>query len=241
MPLRRSSTLTPASLAARRANALKSTGPRSARGKACVSFNALKHGRYAARAPLLRQRLLAAGYRREEDVYGRIRSRIAQTFGGVDPHSRRQADRLAAWVWCSHGRLGRSGTKLESPLESGVNRPWTPGHTRICLTDPYRRLGLVFWLQGRRGLAGRQLERVAQGLEPLQPSGPGCFLEEGLRIRLHRLAQPGMEERLRYGLDRYGDYHPELVADGRRTLKRLGGSYRLGPIGEPPGEAKGES
>ena len=36
MPLRRSPQLTPGSLAARRANALKSTGPRTARGKARV-------------------------------------------------------------------------------------------------------------------------------------------------------------------------------------------------------------
>ena len=46
MSLRRSPQLTPAALAARRANALKSTGPRTARGQARAALNALKHGRY---------------------------------------------------------------------------------------------------------------------------------------------------------------------------------------------------
>ena len=65
MPIRRSPRLTPRSLAARRANALKSTGPRTPCGKARVSLNALKHGRSmgpAGRAPRFRERLLRAGY-----------------------------------------------------------------------------------------------------------------------------------------------------------------------------------
>ena len=65
MPIRRSPLLTPQSLAARRANALKSTGPRTRCGKARVSFNALKHGHSigpAGRAPRFPERLLRAGY-----------------------------------------------------------------------------------------------------------------------------------------------------------------------------------
>ena len=118
MPLRRSATLTPDSLAAHQANARKSRGPRTPRGRACVSFNAFKHGRFAARAPLLRQRLLAAGFEDEEERYGRIRSRIAQTFGGTDPHSRRQVDRLAASVWYCFAQLRLSGTIRECAVES---------------------------------------------------------------------------------------------------------------------------
>jgi len=67
--------LTPASLAARRANALKSTGPRTVRGRARVGFNALKLGLHAARSVPLRQRLIRAGYDRQEALYGQIRSR----------------------------------------------------------------------------------------------------------------------------------------------------------------------
>ncbi len=40
-------TLTPRRLEANRANARRSTGPRTAAGKACSRFNALKHGRHS--------------------------------------------------------------------------------------------------------------------------------------------------------------------------------------------------
>ena len=45
MPLRKSPVRTPAFLAANRANARKSSGPRTPCGRARVSLNALKHGR----------------------------------------------------------------------------------------------------------------------------------------------------------------------------------------------------
>ena len=45
MSLVKSPRMTAAKLAANRANALKSTGPRTRRGKARVTLNALKHGR----------------------------------------------------------------------------------------------------------------------------------------------------------------------------------------------------
>ncbi|HEY6292125.1 MAG TPA: hypothetical protein VI455_11285 [Terriglobia bacterium] len=90
MPLRRSPCLTPESLAARGANALRSTGPRTPRGKARVSFSALKNGNYAARSARLRERLIQAGYERQEELYGRIRSKIAQP---RDSRSQRPAAR----------------------------------------------------------------------------------------------------------------------------------------------------
>ena len=48
MPLRRSPRPTDRALEARRRNALKSTGPRTARGKARVRLNSLQHGRRSA-------------------------------------------------------------------------------------------------------------------------------------------------------------------------------------------------
>ena len=125
MPLRRSACLTPESLAARRANALKSTGPWTSRGKARVSFNALKHGQYAARSARLRERLIRAGYERQEELYGLIRSKIAQTFGTPDRNSRQHADRLANLVWCLATRCKASrpgGSPANSPQNQGPPR-----------------------------------------------------------------------------------------------------------------------
>jgi len=88
MPLRRSPLLTPRSLAARRANALKSTGPRTPCGKARVSLNALKHGRSmgpAGRAPRFRERLLRAGYPYKKPS-GNLRSCLAQAFAARSPY-----------------------------------------------------------------------------------------------------------------------------------------------------------
>ena len=48
MPLRRSPRPTARALEARRQNALKSTGPRTPRGKGRVRFNSLRHGRRSA-------------------------------------------------------------------------------------------------------------------------------------------------------------------------------------------------
>ena len=146
MPLRQSPCLTLESLAARRANALKSTGPRTPRGKARVSFNALKHGQYAARSARLRERLIRAGYERQEELYGRIRSRIAQTFGTPDRHTREDADRLANVVWCRATRtVGRRPTSSPSAAESvSRNKAGIFNKTKGLSTPaPFRSMGIV--------------------------------------------------------------------------------------------------
>ena len=285
MPLRSRPTLTPKSLAARRANALKSTGPRTARGKACASFNAFKHGRFAASSSLLRQRLLRAGYRNQEHLYGLIHSRIARTFGAGDPPAQRQADRLAASVWCLLVLRGPLGTKLESGLESGGKGPGIldrsmnsiggdrrpAGHgtteapdsagceasapdevgallqllsqpvpvadrSRIQLHDGFHRLGLVFWVQARRRRTPGRRTKPAPALEPVARLGAETRYEGGLRSKVHRLRRPGMDDRLRYGLDRDGVHYPDRVRRGRRLLKQLG-SWKLGPLWQCVDEA----
>jgi hypothetical protein len=119
MSLRRSSCLTPASLLARRANALKSTGPRTVPGKARVALNALKHGRYARR---LHPRLLRAGDWEGAALYRRLRSAVVDAFVPTDPVQYRDCERMAAQAWCQFGGFRRpSGTKLECPLDSEGN------------------------------------------------------------------------------------------------------------------------
>src|SRR5580658_9701581 len=105
MSLRRSPRLTLASLAARRANALKSTGPRTEHGKARATLNALKHGRHAIRLP---ERLAQAGCPAAEARWHAIRDRVAQGFetaghgteSDVTKYRReqRRMDQLANWV-----------------------------------------------------------------------------------------------------------------------------------------------
>src|SRR5580698_5370239 len=125
MSLRRSPRLTLASLAARRANALKSTGPRTEHGKAQATLNALKHGRYAIRLP---ERLAQAGCPGGEARWHAIRDRIAHGFETANPvqpategevtkdrREQKRMDQLANWVWCAQrGWQELLGRKLES-------------------------------------------------------------------------------------------------------------------------------
>ena len=229
MPLRRSPALTPGSLAARRANALKSTGPRSPRGKARVSLNALKHGRAmgpAGRAARFRERLLRAGYPCQEALYGGLRSCLAQALGARAPYWRRQADWFAAQAWCV--AVGRDffRTKLESPLDSvakssrvlaqdprearmrSLRRP--PGFARTLryrAEDKYRRIGVALWIQRRRYLTAARVKRIMAGFERfrIEEAAADAGLESRVRCLVFRLRRPGYFERMSYGLDRNGD------------------------------------
>jgi hypothetical protein len=72
MSLTRPRRLTPAALAARHVNALKSTGPRTARNKARAGLNALKLGQDAGRSAPVHDRLVWGGYDREEALHGQM-------------------------------------------------------------------------------------------------------------------------------------------------------------------------
>ena len=187
MPLRRSPQLTPGSLAARRANALKSTGPRTACGKARVSLNALKHGRAmgpAGHPARFRERLLKAGYPRQEALYGDLRSRLAQAFGARHPHWRREVDRFAigrgAWpregtsseqswnvlsIQCKKARGSSPKDAREGRSRSRRRRPGFARSLRYRAEDNYQRIGVSFWIQRRRYLTAARVRRIRAGLE----------------------------------------------------------------------------
>jgi hypothetical protein len=101
MSLRKSPTRTPAFLAANRANALRSTGPRTYSGKLRSSANAFKNG---SRSADLRQRLLKSGRRDAVACYDRIYTAICARFRPASPAAWKLAERRArsAWstVWC---------------------------------------------------------------------------------------------------------------------------------------------
>lgn len=241
MSLRHSPCLTAASLAARRANALKSTGPRTECGKARVALNPLKHGR---RAVALQEKLARAGYREGEALCRHIRSRLSKAFAmpGEEPDQalNRQGDGLANWIWVFQRGLRRwraKRAKLECALESGsgtarlsqrtriVTNYYTDSNsiefppalpaTKICVRDSYQRVGIVFYIQQRRHFTGSRFEAEALGLKAFE--FPGGALEHGLRCRVYRLARPRMWERLRFCLDKQGRYHPEWEEEFRRV------------------------
>ena len=94
--LRKSPTRTEAFLTANRRNAQKCTGPHTPQGKARVSLNGLKSGRYAHRLP---EKLEAAGYHSAAALYGQIRSEMTVAFNVEnDPVGGKQVERVAAQV-----------------------------------------------------------------------------------------------------------------------------------------------
>ncbi len=107
MSLRKSPKLTPAKRAANRANAQRSTGPRTAAGKGRVALNALQHGRYSGG---FRENLTKA----KEDIEFLEWIKMHEAFLPVGRRERGQAELLGreVWclVWCRRGAAGR-GTK----------------------------------------------------------------------------------------------------------------------------------
>src|SRR5271169_160112 len=103
MSLRRSPQLTPASLAARRANALRSTGPRSAAGKARSCLNALRHGR---RARDLRAKLARTGDSEALFLLDWFHHHILLFWRPRKERTWRYTIRLAARVWCFMNGFG---------------------------------------------------------------------------------------------------------------------------------------
>ena len=178
MPLRKSPRRTSALVAAWRANARKSRGPKSFRGKARASLNALKHGEYALH---LRWKLVEAGDRQGEALYVRIEARVAEAFGfsrgSSGPSERtpsaraegvivegkpersskdeRELRELTSMTWCFAVRRRPKvrphlKTNLECALESVGCDSRDLSQDPVRVHDGRRRIGLVFWRQRRR-------------------------------------------------------------------------------------------
>lgn len=107
MSFRRRQTLTPTLLAANRANARKSTGPRTAIGKRRVRFNALRDGR---RARLFRETIAAKG--EDMRIFDQIMEFFRLTIEPQTPRQERLVERLAQAYWCQARRIEESRKKL---------------------------------------------------------------------------------------------------------------------------------
>jgi hypothetical protein len=150
MPLVKSPTLSLAKLAANRANARKSTGPRSPRGKARVALNSLRSGR---RAPTFWKRLRQTGSEDDLCLFYAILERLYECFRPQTPRDENRAEKLACEVWCAlKGKIRPAGVKARE-LDAGQlrrsDRPLDPfpGRARYQIEDRRRGLRLTFWTQ----------------------------------------------------------------------------------------------
>ncbi len=136
MSLRRSPQLTPASLAARRANALRSTGPRTAAGKARSCLNALRDGR---RARDLRAKLARIGDSEAVFLLDWFHHHMLWFWRPRKERTWRYTVRLAARAWCFmtgvglRPRAGETQEQADGKRDVGTYRYGDAGD---CLERP---------------------------------------------------------------------------------------------------------
>ncbi len=136
MSLRRSPQLTPASLAARRANALHSTGPRTAAGKARSCLNALRHGR---RARDLRGKLARIGDSEAVFLLDWFHHHMLWFWRPRKERTWRYTVRLAARAWCFMTGVGlrpRAGETQEQADGKRDVRTYRYGDVGACPERP---------------------------------------------------------------------------------------------------------
>ena len=206
--LRKSPTRTEAFLASNRPNAQKCTGPKTPEGKARVSLNGLKHGRYAQR---LLEKLEAAGYRSAAALHAQIRSEIIATFKVKDPEEMKRMERATAMVWTMAWRAGVLGLKPQSSLFSVATTPlsFPQSPTRFRIKNHWLRIGLVYWVQRERYWTMKRFWKDLASGEQIPIPSVGEVMEAKLRKRVFGLGRPGFIERMQYRLDRDGVLNPE--------------------------------
>ncbi len=149
--------MTPALLAACRANAQKCTGPRTPEGKARVALNGLRHGMRSKKFLAL----LARSGRGLEDFQALHRAMR----GAILPVGAEQDERClqaAIYVWTTKRKIERDISsparrqQLFARTNGTIPQPW-----RLRIPRPGWHVTVSIWL--RRG-RGRNFERVSSGL-----------------------------------------------------------------------------
>ncbi len=183
--LRQPPQVTPCMIAANRANAQKSTGPRTDRGKVQVTLSALKHGGYAGR--LFRSDLLRA--REDVALYDWMYRQICDHFRPVGKPQWAQAQRLARKAWCGCRSARQEGLRSgrRPPTSSSV---WCLLRIPTCLV-PQSGIRLQFWARRRRGVWPRL---PLMGLSDFPAHlDARVLVKKALEVALE--ASPGMEQR----------------------------------------------
>ena len=187
MPLRCSPFRSSAFLSAHRLNSRKSTGPRTAAGKARSCLNALKHGR---RASDLGRTLLAAGDYRGAALHERTRRELACFFTSHPSDDPRHATRFANQVYALSRQAERLRTKLECSSFFGTSKSWLLALFPIRITDRIGRRAVTYWAQHNCNWMWEPAINVTRGAE----SSAGKRLERKLRRRFYRMRRPGSLE-----------------------------------------------
>ena len=155
MSLVKSPARTPARIAASRANAKKSTGPRTPEGKRRVILNALKHGE---RSRDFLANLLKGGSREDKASYMELHFRLEKILEPATAADKEKMKVLVRELWCTQRLLSRGlnrlrredpPTNLGSPLESEVRK--ISVRSGIQVVVPWGRLTLHLCLRRGRG------------------------------------------------------------------------------------------
>ena len=149
MSLRKSPTRTPALLAANRANAQKSTGPRSPEGKARAALNALRHG---LRARVSFSHLDRSPRAREEltGLYNALYAALLPGAAGVDV-----LKEIAARVWAlKQGAAQWAASRKEREEWFARANGVCPAPTQFVIERPGWRVRVSVWVRWGRGRGG---------------------------------------------------------------------------------------
>lgn len=124
-PTRRHKTVTPKQLAANRANATKSTGPKSAQGKTVSKLNALKHG-------ILSQQVLVRGANLKEsrNELMKLQQRFWDEWQPVGPVEELLVDQVVTAQWRLRRALAAEAGEIALSVDGGQWQRKT-GHLRL--------------------------------------------------------------------------------------------------------------
>jgi hypothetical protein len=167
--------MTPRKISANRANARRSTGPRTEEGKRHMMLNGLRHGGFSQD---FRANLIRAGY--DVELFDWIHERVREEMLTASP---RVAELVARRVWCGlclHRRTDQRPSEPPPTQASLWCLAWTPWRAgglatkpryavkpfgrrtrRLCpgfrfwIEDPSSRRRLLFWVPRRRGTVVR--------------------------------------------------------------------------------------
>ncbi len=152
MPLRKSPQRSPAMLAANRANARKSTGPRTPEGKSRVALNALRHGFYA--------RNFLSALARSRSNFEEFAGLYQALYLALAPSEEKKDNllRTTIRVWVMKRRIARwaaSPDQREAFFAQSGGRfpaPW-----RLRLKRPGWNVLVTIWVRRGRGRGRRRL------------------------------------------------------------------------------------